>query len=57
MLNGEKYPLISWAHGWTNGDERISVTDGILNNLASSGYVIVGNKSGGLEAYCDESPD
>ena len=40
-----------------HGDEWISETDGLLNNLASSGYVIIGNKSGGVFGYCDSSPD
>jgi len=46
------FPVITWAHGYGQGDEEIHGNDSMLMNLASAGYVVIGNKSSGYDGMC-----
>ena len=46
-----QFPVISWAHGYSHGDEAVHYNDSMLLNLASAGFIIIGNKSGEMMAF------
>ena len=55
--SSEKFPLISFAHGWHCGGPDIHNYDDLLTGLASAGYVVIGNLSA-FQKYCvQESKD
>ena len=55
--SSKKFPLISFAHGLSDGGENIRYYDPMLTDLASHGYVIIGLKAA-KTTYChDEYKD
>lgn len=57
-VEGEKFPLISFSHGFGMGDEFVYGHSPLLNDVASSGYVVVAHKSGGgMGGVGNYSPD
>jgi dipeptidyl aminopeptidase/acylaminoacyl peptidase len=48
-VQGQKFPLISFSHGYSAGDENVWMHSPLLADLASSGYIIVAHKSGGQD--------
>ena len=44
--------MISFAHGLFDGGEDIHIYDDMLTDLASHGFVIIGNKSA-TNLYCN----
>jgi hypothetical protein len=53
----EKFPLISFAHAWTQGGKKIHVYDTLMNGLASTGYVVVANMSGPWQQCPEQNQD
>jgi dipeptidyl aminopeptidase/acylaminoacyl peptidase len=46
---GQKFPLISFSHGYSMGGENVWGHGPLLADLASAGYIIVAHKSGGSD--------
>lgn len=51
-----KFPLISFAHGWTQGGDKIVVYDDMMTELASRGYIVLAPMSARIK-YCNLSDD
>ena len=52
-----EFPLISFAHGLTDGGEAIHNYDALLEGVASAGYIIIGNLSAAVKYCVKESED
>jgi len=51
----KKYPLLSFAHGWTEGGNHVGVNyKDVLETVASAGYVVIAEHSG-LTNVCWEA--
>lgn len=56
----EPMPVISWAHGFTQGGTHVDTCrakDGVIRPLVERGFVVIAFQTGGLRDYCDTSHD
>lgn len=55
----KKYPLLSFAHGWTEGGNAVDKNYAdVIQSVAAAGYVVIAEHSGALRlCYADEKHD
>jgi dienelactone hydrolase len=50
--SSKKYPLLSFAHGWTEGGVNVAINyKDVIESVAAAGYVVIAEHSG-LELLC-----